>query len=299
MPKLTIYTDGGCQPNPGPGGWGAVILAPGESPRELSGGEADSTNNRMELSAAIGALSSLAEPSEVALVTDSTYVKKGITEWIVGWRRRGWKTASKQPVKNRDLWQALDRAVKRHRVEWRWVRGHTGDRWNERAHDLAAAAIDRPDRPELPLEDDGAIHLFLGIAWSGKLRTGAWGAVLSHEDHQKEIAGTVRVPTSNAVHIHSAEQALATLKRPLPIRIYTVSDYLRDGATKWARGWQSRGWKTREGKPVANRGAWLDLLDRLRGLQVTWHVVSGDDAPAALERARELAREALKEEAEA
>lgn len=291
--ELTIYTDGGCQPNPGPGGWGAVILAQGAEPRELAGGEPASTNNRMELTAAIRALESLEAPSRVELVTDSTYLEKGITEWIAGWRRRGWLTAAKEPVKNRDLWMALDEAAQRHQVRWRWVRGHAGNRFNERAHELAAAAFERPRPPALPLADEESVHVFLGIAWSGKCKAGAWGAVLSFGDLHKELSGTVRAATSNAVHILSAERALAALKRPLPVRLYTVSDYLRDGASRWAEGWQARNWTTREGKPVANRPAWLALLDRLRGFEVRWHVVDGDDPPEAVVRARELAREAL------
>lgn len=137
---VTIYTDGACSGNPGPGGWGAVLIY-GEHEKELCGGEADTTNNRMELMAAIEALNSLKERCSVALYTDSQYVKGGITEWISGWKKRGWKTAAKKPVKNQDLWQALDEAVSKHDVSWHWVKGHAGDKMNERADALARKGI--------------------------------------------------------------------------------------------------------------------------------------------------------------
>lgn len=136
MKRVTLYTDGGCDPNPGPGGWGAVLLY-GTNRRELSGGEVDTTNNRMELTAAIQALLSLTEACQVRLVTDSEYLRNGITQWLAGWRARGWRTADKRPVKNQDLWIALDQAASRHQVTWDWTRGHAGDRENERAHRLA------------------------------------------------------------------------------------------------------------------------------------------------------------------
>ena len=137
---VAIYTDGACSGNPGPGGWGAVLLY-GEHRREISGASADTTNNRMELTAAIRALEALKLPSTVALYTDSTYVKDGITRWLPGWKARGWRTASKSPVKNRDLWEALDALVQRHDVSWHWVRGHAGDPENERADALAREAL--------------------------------------------------------------------------------------------------------------------------------------------------------------
>ncbi len=141
--RVTIYTDGGCIGNPGPGGWGAVLIY-GEHVRELSGRYRDTTNNRMELRAAIEALNTLKRPCAVDLYTDSEYVRNGITQWVEGWRRRGWMTAGKKPVKNQDLWQALLAAVERHEqaggVTWRWTKGHAGDRWNEHVDQLANAA---------------------------------------------------------------------------------------------------------------------------------------------------------------
>ena len=143
MAKLIeIWTDGACSGNPGPGGWGALMIS-GEHEKELFGGEAETTNNRMEMMAAIQALSALKGPSKVRLHTDSTYLKDGLTKWIHGWKRNGWKTATKKPVKNKDLWQMLEEATRRHDIEWVWVKGHAGDPGNERADELARAGIDQ------------------------------------------------------------------------------------------------------------------------------------------------------------
>ncbi|MGY6531640.1 ribonuclease HI [Glycocaulis sp.] len=144
---ITIHTDGACSGNPGPGGWGALLEWKGHE-KELFGGEADTTNNRMELRAAIEALNALKRPSKVRLVTDSVYVRDGVTKWIHGWKKNGWKTADKKPVKNAELWQALDEAARRHTIEWVWVKGHNGDPGNERADALARAGIDAIRNPD-------------------------------------------------------------------------------------------------------------------------------------------------------
>ena len=137
---VTIYTDGACSGNPGPGGWGAVLLS-GAHRRELSGASADTTNNRMELTAAIRALEALTRPAAVDLYTDSTYLKNGITQWLPAWKARGWRTAAKSRVKNRDLWEALDALNNHHDVRWHWVKAHVGNPENERADTLARAAL--------------------------------------------------------------------------------------------------------------------------------------------------------------
>lgn len=146
MAQIYAYTDGACSGNPGPGGWGAILIAKDGDKvlkeRELKGGEAQTTNNRMELLAAIHSLETLERPAVVTVVTDSAYVKGGITEWIHGWKRRGWKTAAKKPVKNVELWQRLDEAAARHSVTWEWVKGHAGHPENERADELARAGME-------------------------------------------------------------------------------------------------------------------------------------------------------------
>jgi ribonuclease HI len=141
MSTVDIWTDGACSGNPGPGGWGAVLRY-GATEKEISGGEAATTNNRMELMAAISALEALKKPSTVRLHTDSKYVMDGLTKWIHGWKKNGWKTADKKPVKNEDLWKRLDTANARHDVTWKWVKGHADDVMNNRADELARAAID-------------------------------------------------------------------------------------------------------------------------------------------------------------
>jgi ribonuclease HI len=141
MEKVSIFTDGACRGNPGPGGWG-VILRAGDHEKELYGAEPQTTNNRMELTAAISGLEALKRPCDVTLTTDSQYVRQGITEWLAAWKRRGWKTADKQPVKNQDLWERLEQAAHRHKVHWHWIKGHSGHPENERADMLANRAID-------------------------------------------------------------------------------------------------------------------------------------------------------------
>lgn len=137
---VEVWTDGACSGNPGPGGWGAILSYKGKE-RELSGGEALTTNNRMELMAAIAALETLTRPCTVALHTDSQYLRQGITGWIHGWKKNGWKTADRKPVKNEELWKRLDAALGRHKIEWKWVKGHAGDEMNERADALARAGM--------------------------------------------------------------------------------------------------------------------------------------------------------------
>ena len=155
LPHVIIHTDGACSGNPGPGGWGVVLQAIEGGgvvkERELSGAEAVTTNNRMELMAAIAALEALERPAAITVVTDSTYLRDGVAKWIHGWKRNGWKTADKKPVKNAELWQRLDAARDRHKVRWQWVRGHAGHAQNERADGLARAAIRAlKERPGLP-----------------------------------------------------------------------------------------------------------------------------------------------------
>jgi ribonuclease HI len=151
MPELFAYTDGACSGNPGPGGWGALLIArEGDDvlrEREISGGEALTTNNRMELMAAIKALESLTKPAAITVITDSAYVKNGVTGWIFGWKRNGWRTGDGKPVKNAELWQRLDQAAARHRVNWSWIKGHAGHPENERADALARAGM-APYKPK-------------------------------------------------------------------------------------------------------------------------------------------------------
>ena len=151
MKAVTLYTDGGCDGNPGPGGWAAVLLWNGLK-KELNGGEPATTNNRMELTAAIEGLRVLKEPCTVRMFTDSQYVQKGISEWLPRWKKRGWRTSTRQPVKNADLWKLLEEAASRHKMEWCWVKGHAGNKYNERCDELAGEAIERIRKSYTPAE---------------------------------------------------------------------------------------------------------------------------------------------------
>ena len=288
LPVLEIYTDGSCSPNPGPGGWGAVILPVKGKKRELSGKVAETTNNRMELQASLEALKSLSRPSAVELYTDSKYVQKGITSWIENWRKRNWLTAANEAVKNRDLWEALDTEMKKHQVQWFWVKGHADDPHNERADELAVAAR---GRKALPLADETAVHIFLGITWKQKAKVGSWAAVFRYQKHFKVTGGLVENSSANRIHIQSACNALCSLKRRLPVHLYTSSGYLKDGASNWVKGWARNGWKTRDGRIVSNKEAWQELTDVLQNFSVTFHVMDKEMPPCHGQEAKELARE--------
>lgn len=291
MKPITIHTDGGCSPNPGPGGWGAVIQHVDGHSEELSGASEQTTNNQMELTAAIEALKALAKPSRVEIVTDSTYLKKGITTWIKSWRKRDWLTKNREPVKNQELWQALDREIARHVVTWKWVKGHSGDPGNERADALASAALPGPD---LPLDDQEAAHLFCCVSFSGKSKTGGFGVVLRHRDRRKEVSGRVEQASANQMHLHAAVAALSALRRRMKVHLYTTSSYARDGATHWIPGWRRRGWETAAGKSVQHRNLWEEI-DRLNQRHdVSWHLVDrGKGAPEEVLAAKRLSGQAL------
>lgn len=291
LPKVRIYTDGACNPNPGPGGWGAVLMVEGGGrPLELSGAETDTTNNRMELRAAIESLASLSGPHRVVLFTDSKYLKRGITQWLANWRRSNWQTATGTAVKNKDLWQALAAKIEPHTVQWQWLKGHGNNRWNERADALARGAI---PHPPLPLNDVDAIHLFAGVACQSKTHAGGWGVVLRFRKRVKVLCGHVSNTTGNRMHITAAVEGLATIKRSYPIHLYTYSGYLKDGATRWVRQWAATGWRTKEGSPVRHRDLWA-RLDRLaKRYDIQWHVADKSNPPCHMQAAKLLAGEML------
>jgi ribonuclease HI len=178
-------------------------------------------------------------------------------------------------------------------VDWRWTRGHSGDRWNERADQLASQAM---PRPPLPVEDAGAVHLFAAAAQSGKAAAGGWGVVLHFEDSQRALSGQTPGASANRMHLQAAVAGLESLKRPMRVHLYTTSDYLKDGATAWVAGWRSRGWTTREGKPVSHRDLWQALSRLAERHQVHWHVASREQLPVELEQAKRLATAAAKGE---
>ncbi len=288
LPLILIYTDGSCSPNPGPGGWGVVILPQKGKKRELSGKVPETTNNRMELQASLEALQALPRASAVQLYTDSKYVQNGISKWIVNWRKNNWLTAEKEAVKNRDLWEALDHEMKRHEVQWLWVKGHANDPNNERADALAVAAR---GRMPLPLSDETAVHIFIGITWRQKLKIGSWAAIFRYQKHFKVLGDVVENSSANRIHIQSACNALNNIKRRLPVHLYTSSGYLKDGASNWLKGWERNGWQTREGKVVSNKKEWQALNEILQELSVNFHVIDKKIPPCHNQEAKELAGE--------
>ncbi len=306
-PQVEVYTDGGCDPNPGPGGWGAVIRWD-EREWTLSGNDPATTNNRMEIHAAAAALAlleGLLGRCQVNLHTDSEYLRQGITEWIDGWISRDWLTRDEQPVKNQDLWRVLHRLTQAHDVTWHWVKGHAGHPLNEQADRLATEArrARRRPRPEPgtpPVSahpDDGrpAVEIYVKSSCRGSEGHGGWGAVLRTGDHTRSLSGGEAATTANAMLIRGATQALQALTRPCRVILHSDANYLIHGASRWVKGWQARDWQTRDGTPVANRAEWEALLEAARPHRVTWLLAQGDDVSADLEWAGELAAQATGE----
>jgi ribonuclease HI len=293
--RVTVYTDGGARPNPGPGGWGAVLVEEGAGAepraRELSGGAPLTTNNRMELTAAIEALAAVAAaeaagapPARLRLVTDSQYLRRGVTEWLPAWIARGWKRADGGAVENEDLWRRLAERVRGRRVEWRWVRGHAGDRGNERADALATAARRRFAGGELaPQAARATVHLKVSCRGGD----GAWAARVRCDGEERLLGGSVHATSANRLDLEAAAAALESLPPGVSAAVFTGSEYLRQGATKWLPGWRHRGGRTPEGGAVKNLDAWQRLAAALAGRQVAWPDL--DDAARAevdgLERA--------------
>jgi ribonuclease HI len=288
---VTIYTDGACNPNPGPGGWAAILLWPQAKPQELCGAEAETSNNQMELRAVMEALKVLDGPHRVVLYTDSQYLRRGITEWLPRWEQRGWQTSSKQAVKNQDLWQALAAEAKLHHIQWQWVKGHAGHKWNERADKLARSML---PAVILPLDDTSAIHIFAAASYLGKQQSGGWGVVLHYHELIKTLNGHQIASSANRMHLTAAIQGLQAIKKPLPVHIYTNSDYLRDGITRWVKGWQRQNWITKLGKPVSNRDLWQTLISVAAHYQIRWHLVTKKDLPDLMVQAKALADEAAR-----
>lgn len=282
-PIIHIYTDGGADPNPGRGGWGAVLLHPTTGKvRELSGHEPKATNNRMELTAAIKALETLETGCRVKLFTDSQYLRKGITEWLPGWIQRGWKRKGGGEVLNADLWRLVSAQNQRHEIRWEWVKGHAGNTHNERADALATAAlrgrqgaaVSAAPAQEGPPAD---IEVFLKVSASPS--GGAWAAIVRQGEEEEIFSERVDGATANRLDILSAQQVLEGLPTQQSVAIHTGSDYLRNGATEWIHGWQRRGWKTGAGDPVKNAEDWRLLIRTLGRRKVSWPAIKGLKLP--------------------
>jgi ribonuclease HI len=304
QPQVNVYTDGGCDPNPGPGGWAAIVRW-GDREWVLSGNDPDTTNNRMELlapAAALALLEGLLGRCQVAIYTDSEYLRQGMTEWIDGWLARGWRTSDRQPVKNQDLWRLLHRLTRAHEVSWHWLKGHSGHPFNERADRLATEALRAlrrgPGAPDVHYAagDGGpSVEICVKASCRGAQGPGGWGAVLRMDEHTRALSGAEPATTTNAMLIRGAVAALKALKRPCRVILYSDADYLVKGASLWVQNWQARGWQTRDGKPVANREEWGALLEAARPHQVAWLLAQGDAVPQDLAWAASLAAQAQAE----
>ncbi len=297
LPAVTIYTDGGADPNPGTGGWAAILLDPlSGKTRELSGGEPRATNNRMELTAAIRGLESLKRRCRVHLFTDSQYLRKGVTQWLPGWIARGWRRKDGE-LQNEDLWRRLAELIQLHEVHWDWIKGHAGNRWNERADELATLEIRRlrggggAKAVSVPVDAE----VFLRVAGSGK--RGGWAALIRKGGEETVLSGSLSGATSNQLDLLGAIAALESLPAGISVGVHTGSDYLRNGATRWIDGWRQRGWKTQEGQPVQNRELWERLAKAIAARRVVWPEVKGRDVPE-MEEVGKAARVAAQEKAE-
>ncbi len=293
-PQVTIYTDGGADPNPGPGGWAAILLEDaGGRGKEISGGEKFTTNNRMELTAAIRALEALKVRCRVRLLTDSQYLRRGVTEWLPGWAARGFKR-KEGVLQNEDLWRRLAELAGAHDIRWDWVRGHSGDRHNERADRLAtaaraqllgAAAAVAPPPPLAP----GEVEVFLRVSCAGG--RGGWAALVRRDGEERTVAGGESPTTANRLDLLGSAAVLEELPAGAAVAVHTGSDYLRNGATSWIAGWKKRDWKTQEGAPVQNRELWQRLERAMEDRRVRWPAVKGRATPE-LDALADPAREA-------
>ena len=319
-PRVEIHTDGGCDPNPGPGGWGAVLRSRGHL-IELSGYEPHTTNNRMELTAAIEALRSLNRSCDVDLYTDSQYLRRGMTEWIPGWQRRNWMRSNGMPVVNVDLWKALLAETRRHTVRWHWIRGHRGHRWNERADALAtqarrsrtprrkeitpekaeptAPSKQTPAERTLPQRPLPKYEIYCRACALGTPGPAGYAAlVIDAKGHAVERTGSWPLATSNEVELWAVIAGLQALPEPANVTLYTPSQYVLGGATRWLAGWERNGWRTAAGQPVKNRKLWQELINVMGDHDIHWKHLGADTPGDWASRAAALAREQAEKQRE-
>lgn len=277
--QVTIYTDGGASPNPGPGGWGVVLIhnTSGKT-KELYGGEPDTTNNRMELTAAIKALQALKEPCQVTMVTDSEYLRRGISEWLPTWIKKKWKRKDNEDIQNEDLWRQLADLITVHEMSWEWVKGHAGDRYNERADVLASQAI-KEHRAKQPSAQTADAAVYLGV--SVRNGRGLWAALVRYEGEEDFQTGEADGISANALDVAAAAESLSLLPEGIRVNVYSYSDYLRNGATQWLKSWRIRNWRTKEGEEVKNKDMWQWLDEEMRLRKVEWPSLKDLEIPPA------------------
>jgi ribonuclease HI len=235
----------------------------------------------MELQAAISALSALKQTCQVTFYTDSEYLRQGITKWIKGWAANDWKRKGNKPLPNVDLWQALWPLVKRHDIEWHWVKGHAGDRMNERVDALARQAR-LAITPSAQLSDD-IPRLFLRASCKGNPGPGGWGAVLEQGIETEQSSGSAPTTTNNRMELMAAIEGLLLVQPGSDVQIFTTSDYVFQGATRWILGWRKRNWRKKDGKSVVNVDLWQALDQLMQGYAIRWINAKGKKLPALAE----------------
>lgn len=265
--KVTIYSDGGADPNPGIGGW-AAILRYGDHEKVLSGNDPNTTNNRMELQAAISALRALKRPCTIEFHTDSEYLRKGITTWIEKWAAKNWRLKGGKPVSNADLWQELWALVQQHDINWHWVKGHAGNRLNERVDDLARQARLKITPTTEP--DENIPRLYARASCKGNPGPGGWGVVLERGDDTEQASGSALNTTNNRMEVTAVIEALLMLPPDSPAQLFTTSDYVYQGITQWIHGWRRRNWQKKDGQPIANADLWQALDQLSANYAIRW-----------------------------
>ncbi len=291
--RVTIFTDGGADPNPGIGGWAAILRA-GNHEKVLSGAEDYTTNNRMELQAAISALKALNRPSEVDFHTDSKYVQLGITEHVEKWEASGWKRKGKE-IPNVDLWQELWKAVEQHNISWHWVRGHSGNALNERVDRLARQArISISPKAIMP---GGIIRIYSRGACKGNPGPGGWGVVIEAGEDTEQYSGAEKRTTNNRMELVGVIEGLQLVDAEVPVQVITTSDYVFQGATRWIHGWRKRNWRKKDGKTISNIDLWQALNQLLGEREIWWAQAKGPakNSDPGLQEAAQLAKLALVE----
>ncbi len=290
MTKVTIYTDGAADPNPGYGGWAAILRA-GAHEKVLTGQTPHATNNQMELTAAVAALETLKRPCEIEFYTDSEYLRLGVTEWMAKWAARGWVHKGGREVANLALWRQLWSLTREHQIAWHWVRGHTGDVLNERVDELAREArLSITPGVEVSAESP---HLYLRASCLGNPGPGGWGAILTFQGQTRRLSGHEEQTTNNRLELIAALSGLRLLNPGDNVQLFTTSDYVFQGATRWLPGWRQRQWRKADGQPLTNHELWQQLDHLLFQYRVRWISAKGQSLPE-LDEARQLAETAAR-----
>jgi len=293
--RVDVYTDGAAVPNPGQGGWAAILrteLSSGEIvEKEISGCVSSTTNNRMELMAAIKALNALKKPCNVILYSDSMYLCNGVSKWLSEWKSRNWQSMSGKEIENSDLWNQLDTLQELHNVEWQWIKGHSDNLFNQRADKLARSVI-QPQ--ELPLKTEEGYHLYLRVTCVTGI--GGWGVLLQNKTEFLEYGGWIKDTTANQLEISAAISGIKKTPEGARIFLYTHNNYIYSAIVNDIIQWRKNNWLTSANKPVKNRDLWEKLLKVQQNRIIFWNLLfRGDNRFQESKKAHEIAKEKLNE----